>query len=195
MKIKEKLHPVNVFYKICKNYSKENINFNFSIYIYKEKGKTHSRKYIKIPAPDLSSNLLNNILSKLHPEEEFACHSLVDVSGKKRYIPLIDFSVENESLLPWEFINEKKELFDTDFYLFFSGRSYHGYFTTFITYQKWLKFAGDLLLLNQPNSYPTEIIDSRWVGHSIINGFSALRWSSNTNKYLSEPRLTCMIKP
>jgi hypothetical protein len=44
-----------------------------------------------------------------------------------------------------------------------------------------------LLLLNQNDLPP--MVDIRWVGHALRRGFAALRWSCNTNRYLSMPQL------
>ena len=32
-----------------------------------------------------------------------------------------------------------------------------------------------------------EIVDSRWIGHRLIGGYSSLRWTNNTGMYRSEP--------
>ncbi|MHB1292207.1 MAG: primase 1D-like protein [Sulfuricella sp.] len=32
-------------------------------------------------------------------------------------------------------------------------------------------------------------VDPRWVGHRLISGYAALRWTKNTEQYLNTPTL------
>lgn len=68
-----------------------------------------------------------------------------------------------------------------------SGRSFHGYGTTLISNEEWIQLMGRLLLVNQPQQHP--IVDSRWIGHRLIAGYSALRWTKNTDDYIQVPKL------
>jgi hypothetical protein len=71
--------------------------------------------------------------------------------------------------------------------LFHSGRSLHGYFPNLIPRQVWPKYLGRLLVLNEHGRPP--VIDTRWVGYALMRGFGSLRWSHNTSRYLSIPRI------
>jgi hypothetical protein len=66
-----------------------------------------------------------------------------------------------------------------------SGRSFHGYGDTLLTGELWVRFMGLLLLANQPSLEPT--VDPRWIGHRLLAGYAALRWTKNTEHYLSAP--------
>lgn len=66
-----------------------------------------------------------------------------------------------------------------------SGRSFHGYGSRLLTKSEWIEFMGILLLSNQKDLKPT--VDPRWIGHRLIGGYSALRWTKNTYHYLNFP--------
>ena len=51
---------------------------------------------------------------------------------------------------------------------------------------------GSLLLVNPPHS-SNNIIDTRWIGHRIRSGFSALRWSNNSGTYKAVPKKLILI--
>jgi hypothetical protein len=65
--------------------------------------------------------------------------------------------------------------------LFASGRSYHLYLGALFLREEWVKFMGRLLLLN-PRRGPL-LTDPRWIGHRLMGGYGALRWSANTSPY------------
>nr|WP_166487022.1 hypothetical protein [Cupriavidus necator] len=68
---------------------------------------------------------------------------------------------------------------------FASGRSFHGYGEDLLPASEWVKFMGLLLLANQPSLEPT--VDPRWIGHRLMAGYAALRWTRNTAHYLVSP--------
>lgn len=49
-----------------------------------------------------------------------------------------------------------------------------------------------LLLLQNPKN-DRQIVDSRWVAHRLLGGYSALRWTAHQQQYLFEPRLICQF--
>jgi len=67
-----------------------------------------------------------------------------------------------------------------------SGSSFHGYWVTLLEQEAWPQFLGGLLLRNLPAA--RQIVDDRWVGHSLIQGYSALRWTKKTDRYKSMPQ-------
>lgn len=79
----------------------------------------------------------------------------------------------------------------TELLLFDTGRSFHGYFPELISAEVWPKYLGRLLTLDEPANAP--MIDTRWVGHALVRGFAALRWSHNTTRYLQMPRAALNI--
>ncbi|MGB4776378.1 MAG: hypothetical protein WBP45_14475 [Daejeonella sp.] len=125
------------------------------------------------------------LLRNLKPDEELAIHSLVESNGIKYHLPQIDFSnPTNEEI--FESLRKLQNYFNYDIYLFKSGRSYHAYFDGLLNEEEWKKFLAKLILLNRQN-LNIDIVDVRWVGWSLDNGFSALRLSKNTPLYLSYP--------
>lgn len=103
---------------------------------------------------------------------------------KKLYLPQIDFCCHpgyNE-------INRRDDIKApvdaTRLEFFNSGRSMHAYGLDLMEQHEWLKFLGNVLLMNQVG---IGVSDSRWVGHSLCRGYSALRLTSNNDKYLAVP--------
>jgi hypothetical protein len=142
---------------------------------------------IQIHAFDLTREWLYDRLSKLGPTEELAWHSLVERQGLAFHIPMIDFVDQ-----PGQSVFRKPSMIaseiglEGDFAFFETGRSFHGYFPGLIPQQVWPGYLGRLLLVNESDGPP--VIDSRWVGHALVRGFAALRWSHNTNRYLAMPK-------
>jgi hypothetical protein len=127
--------------------------------------------------------------AELGPNEEMAWHSLVECDGVVFHIPMIDFvGRPTDSALCEVSRTLGVEMdFKAHLIVFDTERSFHGYFPDLIPERAWPSYLGQLLLLNEDNRLP--IIDTRWVGHALRRGFAALRWSNNTNRYLSMPRL------
>lgn len=144
---------------------------------------------LRVSGTDITPDWIAQRLAELGPNEEMAWHSWVERAGFGFHIPMIDFvgrparSVLCEvsrSLAAEMGIEAHLIVFDTE-------RSFHGYFPDLIPERTWPSYLGQLLLLNEDNRTP--IIDARWVGHGLMRGFTALRWSKNTNRYLGMPRL------
>ena len=74
-----------------------------------------------------------------------------------------------------------------DFVFYDTGRSLHGYLPNLIPQFIWPGYLGRLLLINKV-ACPA-VVDIRWVGHALVRGFAALRWSHNTNRYLAMPHV------
>jgi len=132
------------------------------------------------------------LTASLLPGQEIAFHSRVLVGtgeGKavKRHIPLVDFRTPDRRLAEEaaDVLIREQEAIDAA--LFGSGRSYHLYIGTLMPESEWVRFMGRLLLLN-PREGPA-VIDARWVGHRLMSGFGALRWSANTPPYTRPPQL------
>ena len=156
-----------------------------SIYKYSPQEVKDERKVISVKLSDLSSSTLENYLGLLPPGHELAMHSDLSCNGKKLHIPMIDFaSGEPPSLTLLDWL---KEYSGVEFVIFESGRSYHGYGLSLLSHDAWVSLMGLLLLCNKPHSEPA--VDSRWVGHRLRAGYSALRWSYNTSSYLKLPNL------
>lgn len=184
-------HPLIVVEQLISNYDKPLI-FTYSRYEIAPPGlQAEARRsgVLRVAGRDLTPGWLGDRLAELGPTEEMAWHSQVECNGAVFHIPMIDFVdrpaestlrkisriLTSETGLPGEFI------------FFETGRSFHGYFPSLISQNTWPGYLGQLLLINQLDRPP--VIDIRWVGHALVRGFAALRWSQNTNRYLAMPRL------
>lgn len=148
------------------------------------------REIFHIKGTDFNKDFILDKLTNLDQTQELAFHSIIkDKYGKIRHIPMIDFSIENDidrdTFFRLRYIIDKKILNSLVFYS--SGRSFHAYSTTLISNSEWKDFMAKLLLINQSNCQKP-IIDIRWIGHRLLSGYSTLRWSNNSGKYLQEPK-------
>jgi hypothetical protein len=144
---------------------------------------------LRVSGTEITQDWIIYRLAELGPNEELAWHSWVECNGVGFHIPMIDFVGRPARSVLYEVsralaaemgIEAELIVFDTD-------RSFHGYFPHLIPERVWPKYLGELLLLNEDNHPP--VIDARWVGHGLMRGFTALRWSKNTNRYPAMPRL------
>lgn len=159
--------------------------FEISVWRNGGPGRTLSRRSVKHNsfAPWAGVN-------KLADDEEYGLSSRVSVGGRRRHLAMIDFAgrpgVEEVrrqcALLAHEY--------DCGFCVLSSGRSYHAYLFRAFGERSWVKFMGRLLLGTPPVDSARRLdVDVRWVGHSLENGFSCLRWSATTARYLATPEV------
>ena len=144
---------------------------------------------LRVPASDVTPDWLVDRFAELGPNEEMAWHSWVECKGVGFHIPLIDFINRPAHSMRCELsrILAAEMGLDGHFVFFETGRSFHGYFPDLISERVWPEYLGRLLVLNEHDHPP--LIDTRWVGHALVRGFAALRWSHNTNRYQAMPRL------
>lgn len=177
-------HPLYFLLDLNK---KQNLMFNFSKYKYVKDSLLDEREHISVAAHDLNDYWLTEQLKSLRTNQELAIHSNVLIGNKTFHIPMIDFAFRGEMagkiLDRMRYLLPKKVMLNLAIYK--SGRSYHAYSNTLITPKEWKEFMGRLLLINMPHC--PDIIDSRWVGHRLIGGYSSLRWSNNTRQYFGMP--------
>lgn len=145
---------------------------------------------LHVSVRDVTADWLIDRFAELGPNEELAWHSWVECNGAGFHIPMIDFAnrpshsvlCDLGGMLATEMgLSSRLILFET-------GQSFHGYFPDLIPASDWPKYLGHLILLNEYDFPP--VTDARWIGHSLVRGFSALRWSQNTSRYRAMPRLT-----
>ena len=144
---------------------------------------------LRVPACDVTPDWLVDRFAELGPTEEMAWHSRVEYGGVGFHIPMIDFVSRpaHSALHKLGTVLAAEMSLSGHFVFFDTGRSFHGYFPDLIAEHAWPKYLGRLLILNEPDSLP--VIDTRWVGHALVRGFAALRWSHNTDRYQAMPRL------
>lgn len=170
--------------------------FKFSKYIYIPNQVSDERECIDITEEEfIKENVIKCLINSLNDEQELAFHSevkIISTKGKVEYkhIPMIDFYINPQNFkydLHYLHLNHLLTGKTKNPILFETGRSLHGYGNRLLSLTEWHEFMGRLLLVDQINR-EKPIIDTRWVGHRIIGGYSALRWSNNSGKYLSLPR-------
>jgi len=181
----EKNHP---YFGLLELFKSDDALFTFSKYKYIADSLFDERKLIKVKSQQISEKWVCDQLGTLIENEELALHSSVFIKGRNYHIPMIDFSLDEEFSIDiyhrMRLFLPKKTLSEILFYS--SGRSYHAYSLNLLSPKEWLEFMGRLLLINPPRN--SSIIDTRWIGHRLIGGYSSLRWSNNTNQYLAMPK-------
>lgn len=159
---------------------------HFSYYDYVPQSLIDKRKTFSISSSDFLDSLAIEALIQGAPSgQELAFHSMVlTVSGEQKHIPMVDMSTGSAAQLTKlkHFLGE--DLFQR-FKWYRSGRSFHGYGSFLASEREWVILMGTLLLANQKGLSPT--VDPRWVGHRLIAGYSALRWTKNTSHYINLP--------
>jgi hypothetical protein len=157
-----------------------------SYYTYVARSVFDDRQILSMsPTQFLDLDVIDGIFRHCPNGMEVALHSkLVTMSGDILHIPMIDMSTGSAAQLHKLEPIIGQRYFDFTWYK--SGRSYHGYGKELINERAWCAFMGELLLANQIGRPHT--VDPRWIGHRLISGYSALRWSRNTQQYLDFPR-------
>lgn len=149
-----------------------------STYRYHPRALWDDRTIYSIPVGQLRFRY-ETLASGLGEDEDIAFHSLVMTPNGKKHFPLVDFNIPER-----ERVEETAAFLVTEYrapsaVLVHSGRSYHLYLGLLIPESEWVKFMGRILLLNGRNEpFP---VDSRWVGHRLMEGYAALRWSARVS--------------
>jgi hypothetical protein len=199
MELTSNNEPIKFLKQLYKKFKQVNFVLEYSIYESGGKGITKSRKTKTTPSYGDSryrdiyftnykfifDKYFIDIANVLNKDEELALHSKVRFNNKIYHIPQIDFMTDSFKKVK-KTVLELKKVNENKIYVYHSGRSYHGYILDLLDKKSWIKYLGDLLLLNYLN-FNEEVIDSRWIGHSLKNEFTALRLSCNTKLYKKAP--------
>lgn len=197
--IEAEAHPLIILGPILHRYGHV-LRLNFSRYQIGPPGDQfrRPRTVFSIRALDVTADWLDVELTKLKPDEELAVHSNASLDREIVHIPMVDFDKE----LPPETLRElgsraiRNCRFHTpnlDFkepqrlYSFKTGRSYHQYADVLMLESDWHGFLANLLFLNPADGDPR--VDARWIAHALKRGYTALRWSHNTMRYMAMPSL------
>lgn len=186
-----RLHPVRLVERLAATRGKDLV-FTYSRYEIAPPGQQAAAPRspaLRVSARDVSPDWLVERLAELGPSEEIAWHSWVEHKGVGFHIPMIDFNERPPNSELRRLGAQMVAVMDiaNNFAFFESGRAIHAYSTALIPENAWNRYLGELLLLNDRDRPP--IVDVRWVGHAIVRGFAALRWSCNTDRYLGMPHL------
>jgi hypothetical protein len=179
------VHPIE-FVESLIAADKQIAKVRLSVYRYHPESLFDDRTSYIVPGEQLRAKY-EMLRGQLLDNEDIAFHSVITVCDKRelaRHFGLVDFvaaditSVERAAeVLVAEYASPPCALVH-------SGRSYHLYMGMLLTRSSWTKFMGRLLLLNPRNGPP--VIDARWVGHRLMGGYSALRWSAKHSSHLPE---------
>lgn len=179
-------HPISFIDDVIRSRGPD-LKFSFSQYFYRPNNVFDERETFSVDATALTVDWLRMRLDSLRDGWELALNSKV-VDGRNRtyHLGMIDFApaigieeirLQTRRLLGDE-LSASMSCFDT-------GRSFHGYFNCLLRPGEWHEFLGRLLLMNEIGK--PAIVDARWIGHRLIGGYCALRWSRNTDWYKSYP--------
>jgi len=184
-------HPLMWVRHLLLNYDPYYCKLDFSRYVYEPRVMKDSRFIFPYSAGELNKSFLLGIVENLSPGEELALHSNVSIKGDLFHIPMVDFGNQKYHGFRSDIFSEFYQLWGVDFAVFDSGRSFHAYGDRCLSHDEWIQFMGSLLLLNKPGM--PKVIDDRWVGHRLLAGYSALRWSCNSNFYKKTPEYIGMF--
>jgi len=177
-------HPISFIDDLRSRFGSD-IVLSFSRYKYTPRTRKDERERFSLAIDLVTQTWLRYQLLTLEPMQELALESRVKINGLTRHIPMLDFRGMTKGQLTAimdVFPNE----YTREMHVYFSGRSYHAYFNRLLTAPQWIKFMGSALLCNTPSD--PSVIDQRWIGHRLIGGYSALRWSCNSTHYKSYPQ-------
>lgn len=183
--VKLSRHPITWVAQVLAPLSNNNVSIQMSKYHYVPQSFQDNRFVFPLHVGMLNDNVLLEMLMSLEPEYELAMHSSITVNHNLFHLPMIDFGSKGASPAASEILKELCRHWNLGFNIYASGRSFHAYGNRLLTHNEWIQFMGSLLLLNKPSGY--KLIDERWVGHRIMAGYSALRWSKNTSHYKKFP--------
>lgn len=178
-------HPYIVAEELMDIYGRD-VVFEFGKYAYSVDTIEDDRETLRVSGGEMTREFVESLIGSLRPGYELALHSTVrDKIGNALHIPMIDFCGRHHAeawdrikdRLPGEIVNSMV--------LFDSGSSYHAYSVTLISPTDWRIFMGNLLLLNA--THGSQFVDTRWIGHRLMGGYGALRWSCNTSEYRRIP--------
>lgn len=185
-------HPYWHARKVIEQSSESISEIHLSYYKYIPQSLSDGRTELTLSKKDfLEEEVIREIINKTPLNMELALHSKIKTQeGNFLHIPMIDMSTKSSVQLSklQPYLGEK--LYKSIAW-YESGRSYHGYGGFLIEHDDWISLMGKLLLTNKPGFPPT--VDLRWVGHRLIAGYSALRWTKQTKQYLQEPSSAKMI--
>jgi hypothetical protein len=148
-------------------------------------GITKHRKIVH--SKDMSEQTISELLQNCPVNHELALHSRLWIDNICYHLPQIDFAHAEYNNYFLSKLHTIKSWHGGKLYVFKSGNSFHGYHDILLRPTQWKAYLGKLLLCNEIGA-PT-VTDTRWAGHALAKGFSALRISMNTPAYRQIPVL------
>jgi len=190
----KKLHSIDVIEEIAKK-NKSIKEFYFSAYFYipaalSDKGRLVVRKIKRNPLKSLQKRICS---LKIPRGWSLGLMSKIKmINGSFRYIPQIDFSCpvskKNLNLIKKNF-SRIIQLFPG--YILETKYSYHYLGLKLLNKNELIKFIGNCLLCGGRTNSEL-IVDARWLGHALRNGYMDLRISATDSR--PEPRVVAFLK-
>lgn len=132
-----------------------------------------SKHYFRLPRRDILNGAIEKRIVKLFPGEALQVLSKVYVEDAV-HIPMLDLEIPARKDNLQFAIESIKALGQKRGALVVSGASYHYYGLELLYLGEWQMFMYKSLLLD-------DVVDRRWVGHRLLDGFSNLRLSEKGN--------------
>lgn len=179
-------HPIQFVYELISR-GGEDQTFSFSKYFYRKNSVFDEREEFLVAASEINDGWLHAQLAELRPGWELAVNSkILDKRGRTKHFGMIDFTGMPKMQTLREATNNWLQSGAwNNLTLYDSGRSLHGYYSVLMSAAEFRGFLGRLLLMNALDDEP--LVDSRWIGHRLLGGYCALRWSNNSESYLKTP--------
>src|SRR3989344_1637986 len=143
-----------------------------------------AKEYFRVSRKDVLGGKIEKRVGKLFPGEAVQALSKVYVEGAM-HIPMLDLEVEAKPENMQFSIDSIKALGQKHGVILMSGASYHYWGFELLTTDEWRAFMHTSLLLD-------DVVDRRWVGHRLLDGFSNLRLSEKGN-YGFSPYIAAML--
>ena len=178
-------HPIKVVERIAQTYG-DDLTLQFGLYVYVPQTLADDRKIQDVQYRSMGPWFAETSQG-LGPLEEIAIQSLIRLgrSNSQMHLPMVDFhdgaTVDDLK----KTIGSMRGHGFEEFFPYDSGKSFHLYCLPLIELEELATFFGRLLLLNEPKRNP--IVDSRWIGHRLLAGYAALRWTANNPHYKKRP--------
>ncbi len=179
-------HPLRFLVDVIHDHG-EDLKFSFSKYFYRPGSILDQRETFVVDGGDINDEWLSGQLASLEQGWELALNSkVIDSRNRTHHLGMIDFAA---GIGLSEVRDQVRRLLGDAMWLkmscYDSGRSFHGYFNCLLRPGEWHEFLGRILLMNEVDG--PQVVDARWVGHRLMGGYCALRWSKNTAWYESYP--------
>ncbi len=130
-----------------------------------------NRKWHRLRRSELARDRIRERVDKLPESRALAVTSRVSLRDHtKRHIPMVDFRCDPEITCPQKISEWMREIDPCGGVILRTTNSFHYYGKSLLTDRQWVNFIGHCLLL-------VPDVDVRYLGHRLIEGWSALRIS------------------
>ncbi len=132
-----------------------------------------AKKYIRVSRKEIFNGKIEKMIGRLFPGEAIQALSRIYIEGTM-HIPMLDLEIEEKEENLDFAVNSIKALGQKHGVILRSGASYHYWGFDLLSKEEWLQLMHTSLLLD-------DVVDRRWVGHRMLDGFSNLRLSEKGN--------------